>query len=68
MIVYVVMSGEKHEGGKVISIHQNCDDAINAAGQIEAVFHGGWMKEKSPWNYYAENGCDFVSVQSFDVE
>ena len=67
-MVYVVMTGERHEGGRIVSIHYIYDDAIKVAKSIEPVFPGGWIEKSSDTNYYAENGCDFVSVECFEVQ
>lgn len=63
MIVWVVVNGERCEGGDVVSIHSTKDDAINAALAVKTHFDGGWIGEFPYW----VNGCDFVTVEEHAV-
>jgi len=65
MKVFIVMHGEKCQGGSVKSVHKNESDAIKAALSVRTCFEGGWVEDgENEW----ENGCDFVSVQEWIVK
>ena len=65
MKVWVATHGELHEGGRVVSIHKNKENAIKIALKQRCCFAGGWRDEgDDAW----VNGCDFVMVQGLEVE
>lgn len=69
MIVYIVMHGEQHEGGSIVSVHKTKDGAVEAALSVEACFEGGWQLDGTePHDLEWINGCDFVRVVSQRVE
>ncbi len=62
--VYVVMNGERCEGGSVMSVHLSEDTARDAALKVKAHFAGGWQETNlNTW----ENGCDFVAVVEMEL-
>jgi hypothetical protein len=68
MIVYVVLHGERCEGGSVISIHKNRATAVSAALNTKCCFEGGWKPDPENGDYYWLNGCDFVCVEKYEVK
>jgi hypothetical protein len=68
MKVYVVVAGEKYQGGDVRSVHSKKKDAIKAALSTDTCFSGGWVPdlEDGKENCWT-NGCDFVTVQAHKV-
>jgi hypothetical protein len=63
-VVFVVMNGERCEGGSVCGVFRAEADAVAFALTIETAFGGGWMEEdKNVWS----NGCDLVSVERWEV-
>lgn len=63
-VVFIVMHGELHEGGRVVSVHEDEEDAIKAALAVKTCFAGGWVAEEE--NFWV-NGCDFVEVKEETV-
>lgn len=59
MKVFIVMTGEKCEGGRVVSIHETKQGAREAALEVKPCFEGGW---KETGYLYWENGCDWLKV------
>ncbi len=64
--VYVVLKGEAHEGGSVIGVFYNEKVARELATAQETHFEGGWSQRENI-NMWC-NGCDYVSVESWDVQ
>lgn len=57
--VYVVQHGELNEGGDIVSVHRNKEDAVKVALSYKCCFPGGWILDgEDIWI----NGCDFVLV------
>ena len=65
MTVFVVSFGEKYEGGRILGIKDTLEKAQKLALEQETCFDGGWVPKKE--NYW-ENGCDFISVEEFEVQ
>jgi hypothetical protein len=65
MIVYIVLHGEQHEGGSVVSVHVTRKSAVDTALKQKCCFAGGWTERE---DHLWENGCDFVQVLRFRVE
>ena len=65
MKVYVVLHGERYEGGSVVSVHKNKDWAIEAALKVKTYSLGSWVRKEG---LYWENGCDFVLVTERELE
>lgn len=65
MKVFVVINGETHEGGMVVSVHRSKENAVIAALAVETHFEDGWEKEDE--NYWT-NGCDFVMINEYEVQ
>ena len=65
--VFIVLHGERCEGGVVVSIHHSKIDAIKAALAINCCFEGGWTPEEDEKDYWV-NGCDFVCVEKHKVK
>jgi hypothetical protein len=63
--VFVVETGEKHEGSCVISVHTTYSGAFAAAMKVPAHFEDGW---KFVSQDYWENGCDFLGVTEYKVQ
>lgn len=57
--VFVVINGEKHEGGDVWSVHKTHEGALESAMKVDRHFSGDWRIERE--NYWT-NGCDFVKI------
>ena len=62
--VFVVMHGEKYEGGDAKSIHKTREGAIAAALAVPALFNDKKWKKivDTPEVIGWENGCDYVHV------
>ena len=59
MDVYVVLHGERCEGGSVVSVHRTHAEAKKAALAVDTCFDGGWEEDgEDQWI----NGCDFVEI------
>ena len=76
MEVYVVESGEKHEGGRVVSIHSQRETALDVARSLanKAAKSLRWKLVEHPIEDVDENliaywtyGCDYVSVEKRTV-
>lgn len=65
--VFVVLHGERCEGGAVVSIHHSKINAIKAALAVNCSFEGGWALDEETSNYWT-NGCDFVLVERHEVK
>ena len=65
MFIYLVESGEQHEGGHVTSVHKNYGYAWERALDTKTNFEGGWVEVRED---YWENGCDFVRVVKLELE
>jgi len=66
MSVWVVLKGEKHEGGSVCGVYSTKERAIFEGLKATFSFDGGWTKMKDcelSW----ENGCDYLSVEEWEV-
>ena len=63
-VVFVVMHGELCEGGRIVSVHEDEEDAIKAALAVKTCFSGGWIYDND--NVWI-NGCDFVEVKEETV-
>ena len=64
--VWVVLNGEMHEGGSVVSVHDSKNKAVKAALAVHPHFDGGWEplpEENLSWG----NGCDYVTVEEWEV-
>jgi hypothetical protein len=66
MTVWIVTMGEIHEGGRVVNVFHKYEDALAKAQSIEPNFDGGWFKHTLMDNYWI-NGCDFISIDSYEV-
>lgn len=65
--VWIVESGEKHEGGVIHSLHEKRSTALAAASKERPAF-GPWrVVEKSPERVLWESGCDWLSVTRREV-
>jgi len=67
MRVYVVLLGERAEGGSIVGIYTKKVEARKAALAQVPAFPDGWIKsedEKDTWH----NHCDEVYIQSHKVE
>jgi len=68
MIVYVVSSGEKSEGGDVGGVFKTPEKAKAVALGIKCCFDGGWIEvESHDSEFVAVNGCHYISVKSYEV-
>lgn len=67
MKVYIVVIGERNEGGSVERVFHSKEKARQAAVEYHACFSGGWKEDTLNGDYW-ENGCDFVSVTEYEVE
>lgn len=65
MTVFVVLKGEKSEGGSIEGVYSSVDAAREAALATATCFGGGWVQEEVD---YWTNGCDFISVQDHPVQ
>lgn len=65
MKVYVVSSGEKHEGSCVEGVYDSLEKARASVDNIKCCFEGGWIEEED--NYWI-NGCDFVIIQDKEIK
>lgn len=74
MKIYIVLTGEAHEGGSVEGVYMQREDAIKMALFVKTYFPGGWQLETERqadaedhdirvWT----NGCDWVSVEEHEV-
>jgi len=64
--VWIVIKGEKHEGGSVEGVYATKNKAVNEAMKVSCSFGGGWspiMNEELSW----ENGCDYLTVEDWEV-
>ena len=66
MRVYIVVRGEQHEGGSVMGAYSSYDKARYAALGSKPSF-GPWEEDPDEPDYW-ESGCDFVTVQDWEVE
>ena len=65
MKVYIVSTGERSEGSRVVGVFTSMDSATDAALAVKPCFDGGWQPSgENSWM----NGCDFVSIQEFEVK
>ena len=75
--VFIVSTGENHEGSEVVGVYRSYDKAVAAAMAVETEFEGGWISGGPPavvgvvlvgdrcmWS----NGCDYVEVSSHVIE
>lgn len=66
IIVFVVMEGEKHEGGTVVGVFRNLQDAKKCA--LEQKYYG------EPWYEILgslprwESGCDRVEIETWEIK
>ena len=63
--MFIVLHGERCEGGSVVSVHNTHQQAVKAALNVKCHFDGGWTQIDPD---YWENGCDFVTVEEHDSE
>jgi len=75
MKVYVVMCGEQYEGGAVDSVHATVDGARTAWRKLVDDLTERWSPIAEGDEYkvdetelYALIGCDFVSVEEYEVQ
>jgi len=68
VFVWVVESGEKHEGGSVRSVHCKKQRAVAAALATKCVFDGGGIHTDECDELEWVNGCDYVRVVKFRVQ
>ena len=64
--VYVVLHGERCEGGSILAVHKNKKNAIATALKVKCCFNGGWAKDDDLENYWT-NECDFVTVEEHKI-
>lgn len=78
MKVYIVLTGEAHEGGHVEGVYMQREDAVKMAKLVRAHFPSGWKKSSEGERLlirggvgvqYVEwaSGCDWVSVEEHEV-
>jgi hypothetical protein len=65
MKVYVILHGELHEGGQVVSVHKFRKNAVKVALAMSCYFPGGWQEEEEG---FWVNGCDFVKIEEVEVQ
>lgn len=72
MNVYIVESGEKHEGGRVVSVHRTRENAIDVGYHLAKTSAKSlrWKLVEHPIKDVDENliaywsyGCDYVQVE-----
>jgi hypothetical protein len=63
--VWIVLNGEMHEGGAVVSVHDSKIKAMSAALKVETHFSGGWQPLPDPDSW--GNGCDYVTVEEWEI-
>lgn len=60
LIVFIAMTGEKHQGGYIVGIHRTYSQARKAALAVKCHFDDlQWHETESD---HWENGCDYVTV------
>lgn len=62
--IYIVVNGERGEGGTIVSVHRFKKAAIKAALAVKCCFEGGWVPD-GPTSWV--NGCDFVLYQKWPI-
>ncbi len=65
MIAYIVVKGERGEGGSIVSVRKTKKAAISDALAVKTYFEGGWIAD-GPTSW--ENGCDYVLWQRWKVK
>lgn len=69
MKVYVLLGGEKHEGGNVLGVYSTRRKAMKAAAQCADPLGRTFQLIEQNGDYaYFTAGCDFVSVNSHRVD
>lgn len=70
MQVWILMSGEKYEGGEVKGVYATKEDARDAfmavARSIPYALDAA-KKDDEDGSLYVEGGCDWVSLEPHDV-
>lgn len=69
--VYVVMRGEMHEGGSIISIHESLATANVALTEFVTERFEGQKSQTSKLDdgsLVTVSGCDWVQVLTYDME
>jgi len=78
MVVYVVMKGERSEGGRVLGVWQRKEDAVRWCKEyvekdnngrywqdVDMVWDSRWVQiEDDEW----EGGCDWMDIKTWEVE
>jgi len=62
--VFIVLKGERGNGGCVVSVHRTKKAAIKAALAVPCCFDGGWRYD-GPTSW--KNGIDFVLWQKWPL-
>jgi len=63
--IWVVLHGERCEGGTVTGIYKKKRDARKKALFTDTCFEGGWtLIHKNYW----ENGCDYVEIERWRIK
>lgn len=70
--VFVVSRGERYGESRIVSIHKHVKDAVKVATEANCDFGGGWVtirerKLGPKLRFYAENSCDFIKVECWEV-
>jgi hypothetical protein len=69
MKIWIVLHGEQHKGGWVVSVHNTKAKAVKATLAFERQFAGYWLKKDIDGDrLYWENGCDFITVIEKEIE
>lgn len=65
MTIYILMRGERNEGGEIRGVYTSYESAVQAAMDVPRAFPGGWEHyDNNEW----VNGCDFVRISIWTVD
>lgn len=68
-VVYIVIRGEKNEGGSIKAVMYNADDAESFALAIERHWPDHpWKLTSKAYPMRWENACDFVQVEEHYIQ
>lgn len=69
MKVYVLLGGEKYEGGDVLGVFSTREKAMERAARCVDPLGRTFQleQEEGDYAYFAAAGCDFVSVNGHEV-
>lgn len=69
MLIWIVTHGEEFEGGTVKGVYRHLADAKKQIKKIRTCFDGGWrLTRKSETEYYYKNGCDYILIESQEIQ